>query len=429
MTTRGTDFNKRYLGPSVSDPSYDNNGLIIGSSNIGALYFNTTENVLKVWSGTTWNYTTVNQSIIDNIFSQLANVVHTDTNTQGLNNAQKQNAYTNLSLGTAALANLSALATAAQGAKADTAVQSADLTTFKATLGALATKDKIVVGDINTASGTPGASTYLAGDNTWKASSTADMKASIYDPTGIGKDAFARANFTGTQAIATIDLLQTTLDAKLPSANIVGAVVYTTGNTALPGTVKLNGSALSRASYSRLWAFAQSSGNIVNDNVWTAGQYSVGDGSTTFRIPDYRGLFIRSFDDGKGTYDPSRVLASLQGSANLSHAHGVNDPGHAHGASSDAQGQHTHGIGDPGHSHGIPAGGGSTGGNSNFPNNVGNTNTGYTYGAGTGIYTGAAGNHAHNISIAGAYTGISIAASGGSESRPVNVAAIACVYY
>ena len=45
-------FDDRYLGPKASDPSVDNDGDALLD---GALYFNTTTNVIKYWNGTTWN--------------------------------------------------------------------------------------------------------------------------------------------------------------------------------------------------------------------------------------------------------------------------------------------------------------------------------------------------------------------------------------
>lgn len=62
-------------------------------------------------------------------------------------------------LGTAAAMDSSAFATSAQGAKADTAVQPTDL-------GDLATKDDVSISDI-AASGSPSGTTYLRGDGTW----------------------------------------------------------------------------------------------------------------------------------------------------------------------------------------------------------------------------------------------------------------------
>jgi chemotaxis protein histidine kinase CheA len=45
-------FDDRYLGPKTSDPSVDNDGDALID---GALYFNTSTNVIKYWNGTTWN--------------------------------------------------------------------------------------------------------------------------------------------------------------------------------------------------------------------------------------------------------------------------------------------------------------------------------------------------------------------------------------
>jgi hypothetical protein len=45
-------FDDRYLGPKASDPSVDNDGDALID---GALYFNTTGNVLKYWDGAAWN--------------------------------------------------------------------------------------------------------------------------------------------------------------------------------------------------------------------------------------------------------------------------------------------------------------------------------------------------------------------------------------
>lgn len=47
-----------------------------------------------------------------------------------------------------------------------------------------------------------------------------------------------------------------------------------------------------------------------------------GDGSTTFNVPDLRGEFIRGLDDGRGV-DSARVVASAQGDEFKSHVHGV----------------------------------------------------------------------------------------------------------
>lgn len=73
-------------------------------------------------------------------------------------------------------------------------------------------------------------------------SSSGDMLASIYDPSSIGADAFARVNHTGTQAISTVDGLQTALAGKEPVIATKGTAFNKDFGTAA-GTVA-EGSAL-----------------------------------------------------------------------------------------------------------------------------------------------------------------------------------------
>lgn len=65
------------------------------------------------------------------------------------------------------------------------------------------------------------------------------------------------------------------------------------------GWLKCNGSAVLRASYPRLFS--------TIGTIWNTG----GETSLQFRLPDYRGVFIRGFDDGRGV-DISRQFASPQ---------------------------------------------------------------------------------------------------------------------
>lgn len=101
--------------------------------------------------------------------------------------------------------------------------------------------------------------------------------------------------------------------------------------------------------------------------------YGAGDGSTTFNVPDLRGEFIRGFDDGRGV-DSGRVFATSQGDQNQQHTHDIL----ATGAS----------------------------------------NTGSTWRVGT-------------VSVSSStYTHISAAqSSGGTESRPRNIAMLACIKF
>lgn len=95
--------------------------------------------------------------------------------------------------------------------------------------------------------------------------------------------------------------------------------------------------------------------------------YGAGDGSTTFAVPDLRGEFIRCLDDGRGV-DAGRVLGSAQAHGLQSHTHYI--PGQQGGGAS-----------------GVPGGGNGTGY--------------YNY-----------------------YT----TATGGTETRPRNVALLACIF-
>lgn len=81
---------------------------------------------------------------------------------------------------------------------------------------------------------------------------------------------------------------------KLP----IGSIVIATGTTAPAGCIVGDGTLKSRAAFPDLWAYAQASGNIsVDDASWTKGQYSPGDGSTTFRVPNLQDQFIRGASD------------------------------------------------------------------------------------------------------------------------------------
>lgn len=103
----------------------------------------------------------------------------------------------------------------------------------------------------------------------------------------------------------------------------VGATIYVPGTTAPSGFVKKNGSLLVRATYPALYSYALASGNMAaSDAVWTAGKFSPGDGSTTFRIPDGRGEFIRGWDDSRGV-DTGRALGSSQSDDFKSHFHTI----------------------------------------------------------------------------------------------------------
>lgn len=101
----------------------------------------------------------------------------------------------------------------------------------------------------------------------------------------------------------------------------VGTTIYVPATTAPPGTIKKNGALLLRTAYARLWKFAEDSENMAaSDDVWKPGQFSPGDGATTFRIPDGRADFVRGLDDGRGV-DTGRIIGSFQADEIKSHTH------------------------------------------------------------------------------------------------------------
>ena len=113
-------FDDRYLGAKASDPTLDNDGNALVA---GALYYNTTADVMKVYEGSVWvaAYASLSGALLaTNNLSDLVSV---------------SSARTNLGLGTAATTASTDYATAAQGALADTATQPADLATVATTGG------------------------------------------------------------------------------------------------------------------------------------------------------------------------------------------------------------------------------------------------------------------------------------------------------
>ena len=101
------DFDDRYLGAKSSAPSTDNDGDALVT---GALYFDTSSNAMKVYSGSAW---------LD-AYASLSGALIATNNLSDLNNVGT--ARTNLGLGTAATTASTDYATAAQGTTADNAL-------------------------------------------------------------------------------------------------------------------------------------------------------------------------------------------------------------------------------------------------------------------------------------------------------------------
>jgi phage-related tail fiber protein len=93
------------------------------------------------------------------------------------------------------------------------------------------------------------------------------------------------------------------------SSLFVGSVVAFARNTAPTGWLKCNGATISRTTYAGLFA-----------SIGTT--FGAGDGSTTFRIPDLRGEFIRGWDDSRGI-DSGRGIGAYQAGAFEAHKHSL----------------------------------------------------------------------------------------------------------
>lgn len=153
----------------------------------------------------------------------------------------------------------------------------------------------------------------------------------------------------------------------LPSTGGVpsGAVQAFAMGTPPTGWLSCDGSAVSRTTYSALYALIGTT-------------YGAGDGSTTFNLPDLRGEFIRGWDAGRGV-DTGRAFGSSQADAFKSHRHG-------------------------------------SGTLSNYSNTNGN-------------YSGISGSYGLHGGVSTSTLQIATTSDGGTETRPRNVAMLYCIKY
>lgn len=292
--------------------------------------------------------------------------------------------------------------------------------------------------------------TYLEKDwaNDWSGFFSALLVNASIAPNGLVDNATASQYFDAlNHRINTLVELQTGV--------VTGMMVDFPFAAAPVGFLKANGAAVKRADFPKLFA-----------RIGTF--YGAGDGATTFNVPDARGLFDRSLSDGSGI-DAGRGIGTVQASQNLLHDHSAtadnqgahshtvttNNAGtHGHVGSSDAQGWHGHGAstsanGSHNHSGGVVgplvnvAAGLEEGDGHGWPN-YRIDGIGYAGDHGHTVYIAGDGIHSHNIGIqvngdhahtgsaayqAGHIHNIVVAASGGNESRPANIAWLKCIKY
>lgn len=187
-----------------------------------------------------------------------------------------------------------------------------------------------------------------------------------------------------------INLTNTTTAVTQPigdSSNKVATTAFVANSAVLPGTVTLYGGTTPPVGY------LECNGAILSTsayaNLFLVLGYNFGGSGSNFYLPDMRGQFARGWDHGAGV-DTGRVFGSTQTDVFGSHSHSVNDPSHAHPYVGSlpyfGNGSYAHAI-DPN-----PAG-----------SNVANTGS--------------------------ALTGLSINSTGGSETRPKNVALMYIIKY
>ena len=186
-----------------------------------------------------------------------------------------------------------------------------------------------------------------------------------------------------------------------------GTVIWYAGSTAPTGYLKANGDSIPNGS-----------GTVQGVTTDFAGLYAV----VGANVPDLRGEFIRALDDGRGV-DDSRGIRTAQTDVIESHTHVATtgtDGAHTHTFTTDNDGAHTHTMSygfDA--EHGGPSSQIKEQGQTDNPQTHTTSSTSHQH-SGTTNTTNST--HTHNIAVQNN-------ANGGTETRPRNVALLACIKY
>lgn len=192
------------------------------------------------------------------------------------------------------------------------------------------------------------------------------------------------------------------------------------------GYIYAAGQAVSRTTYAALFAKIGTS-------------YGAGNGTTTFNVPDYRGVALFGKDNMGGTA-ANRLTAAgsgingnvvgamggsqfsqqhTHGAIDAGHSHSLNNPSHTHGTTDPT---HTHGVYDPAHTHGAWTDAQGYHAHAHGSESMYNFYAGGAYiGERDWVYSGpnlksffsqqdtsAGGIHAHNVGVGAARTSISL---------------------
>lgn len=118
-------------------------------------------------------------------------------------------------------------------------------------------------------------------------------------------------NLTSTQEDSTFVATTAWVQELIASLGAIyaptGSIVAMATRIVPTGYLECNGNTISRTTYSKLFS-------VIGTT------FGIGDGSTTFNLPDLRGEFIRGFDSGRGV-DASRNFGSGQVESFKSHNH------------------------------------------------------------------------------------------------------------
>lgn len=165
-----------------------------------------------------------------------------------------------------------------------------------------------------------------------------------------------------------------------------GTMIIWPKNTPPTGYLECNGASVLRATYPALFSICGTTFGSVD--------------GTHFTLPDMRGYFPRGWDNGAGV-DPARTFGSTQAGAFASHTHTANvtDPGHVHHSSV-----------------GFSEKGGSGNGDAYSDSQGGSTPVG------SGDPGGGTQSSVTGITVANVNTG-------GTETRPINLALMFCIKF
>ena len=266
-----------------------------------------------------------------------------------------------------------------------TAITAADTGTVTSTMILNGT---IVDADINASAGithsklaTVTAGSVLLGNASNVATATAltgDVTVTSAGVTAIGSGVIVNDDINTSAAIAASKLATAAQESLVPA----GAVLPFARSTAPSGWLPCDGSEyIKTGTYAALFAAISTSFGETNG--------SGGAGSSHFRVPDLRGIFVRGSDSqtiSGTTY--SGTFAAKQG---------------------DDVKPHNHDITDPGHSHSLPES--------------------YLSDSGGSRATTSGGTFVFRSVTNSATTGITINNSSGTETRPANIALLYCIKF